>query len=214
MRAFLVFLAAGSLLVGCTTEQEDCTAIAAVSVAATVVDADGHPVGDAVVTYLAEGADTPETCEEIDDTFLCGYEVSGDILIRAEADGYQPAEQTVTVTEDECHVNGEFVELVMYPLDCPDIENVSVLVRVLDPAGATIPDAKVEYAPECEDWTDEEECEPTGTDQWACGWEFTCPIHIAAEAPGYQRDSAIVDPDEDECGVITAEHVFVLEPDV
>jgi len=201
------------LLAGCGSEQQDCTAIAAVSVSVTVVDADGLPVDDAEVTYLREDADESESCEEFDGTFLCGYEVSGDIVVRAEADGYQPAEQTVFVAAGECHVDGESVELVLVPLDCPDIETVSVLVRVLDESGATISDAYVEYQPQCEDWADEEECEPVGGDQWACGYEFTCPIHIAAEAPGYRRASDIVDPGEDECGVITAEYDFVLELD-
>ena len=113
MRAIMTFLTATALLAGCTTEQQDCTAIAAVSVSVTVVDTDGYAVDGATVTYLAEDADEPVACEEMSGTFLCGYEVSGDIVIRAEAPGYQPIEQTVFVGEDECHVQGESIELVL-----------------------------------------------------------------------------------------------------
>ena len=199
---------------GCPgTEDVDCTAIAAVSVSVSVVDDDGIHIPEATVTYLAEGADTPEQCEEIGDDFLCGYEVSGEILIQAEAEGYQSAEETVVVEEDECHVLGESIELVLQPVDCPQVENPSVLVTVVDPSDQVITDAHVEYAPECEDWFAPEPCEPYGEDQWICGWGFTCPLYIDASAPGFQQGSEIVDPDEDECGVVTTEFDFVLQPE-
>lgn len=208
----LLFLTALAIA-GCTgaNNGEDCDTMAAVSVSVTVVDPDGGDVPEAMVTYTREDSEEAELCEEISDVFLCGYEVSGVITIRAEAEGFQSAETQVTVTEDECHVNGESVELVLQPVDCPAEEIASVLVTIVDAAGLPIPGAWPEYAPECEDWFAPQPCDVYGTDQWVCGWDFTCPLYIDAYAPGYAPDFAIVDPDEDECGPITTEHEFVLE---
>jgi len=198
-------------LTGCTAaDGQDCTSMAAVSVSVTVVDPDGASVPDATVTFIRENSAEAEPCESISGVYLCGYEVSGTLTIHAEADDFQSAETQVTVTEDECHVQGESIELVLQPVDCPAVEIPSVLVTIVDIDGLPIPGAWAEYAPECEDWFAPQECDVYATDQFACGWDFTCPLYIDAYADGYQPDFAIVDPDEDECGPITAQYEFVL----
>ncbi len=199
------------VLAGCPSQGEDCTAIAAVSVSVTVVDADGAAVPDATVTFTREGAEEAEPCEEGPDVYLCGYEVSGILTIRAEAAGFTTAETEVTVTEDECHVQGESVVLVLDPVDCPQVELPSVFVTIVDTDGQPIPDAWAEYAPECEDWFAPQVCDDGEGDSFVCGWGFTCPLYIDAYAPGYQQDFAIVDPEEDECGPTGTEYEFVLQ---
>lgn len=208
----LTMLIAATALVGCTGNGgEDCDTSAAVSVSVTVVDPDGHDVDEVTVTYTREDSDEAEACDEGPDVFLCGYEVSGTLTIRAEAPGFSPFETEVTVTEGECHVDGESVDIVLQPVDCPQVEVPSTLITIVDTAGDPIPGAWAEYAPECEDWFAPEACDDLGDGSFHCGWGFTCPLYIDAYADGYQQDFAIVDPDEDECGPITTPYEFVLE---
>jgi len=208
----LGLLLAAFALGGCTGDGGvDCDTSAAVSVSVTVVDPDGVFVDDVTVTYTREDSEEAETCDEGPDVFLCGYEVSGTLTIRAEAQGYSPYETEVTVTEGECHVDGESVEIIMQPVDCPQVELPSVHVTIVDTDGETIEGAWAEYAPECEDWFAPQECDDLGDGSFYCGWGFTCPLYIDAYADGYQPDFAIVDPDEDECGPILTPYEFVLE---
>lgn len=211
MHRILVIVFVTLALTGCPTDEQDCTAIAAVSVSVTVIDADGAEVPDATVTFTREDSDEREDCEEGPAVYLCGYEVSGTLTIRAEAAGFAAAETQVTVTADECHVQGEAVELVLQPVDCPQVELPSVFVTIVDTDGIPIPDAWAEYAPECEDWFAPQVCDDGGDDTFICGWGFTCPLYIDAYAPGHQHEFAIVDPDEDECGPTGTEYEFVLE---
>ena len=97
----LTMLIAATALVGCTGNGgEDCDTSAAVSVSVTVVDPDGHDVDEVTVTYTREDSDEAEACDEGPDVFLCGYEVSGTLTIRAEAPGFSPFETEVTVDRE------------------------------------------------------------------------------------------------------------------
>lgn len=201
------------LAAGCPEDGVDCTTEARVSVTVTLTAAGGGDLSEAQVTW--ETADRgPEACENYGDDWLCGWEVSGEILIRAEAQGYQAAEETVTVTEDECHVESQSIDIELQPVNCTDEEVPSVLVFVVDLDGALIPDATVEYAPRDELWTTPEPCEPMGGGSgFVCGHEMDGILDLWAEAPGYVSATAEVEVAADECHVITEEYTFELEPD-
>jgi hypothetical protein len=211
MRHALAPLVVALVFAGCQNQSQDCTTIAAVSVSVTVVDGDGVAVTDAIVTYAVEDSEQAVECDAGPDVFLCGYEVAGTLTIRAEAAGFTPAEAEVTVSEDECHVQGENLVLVLDPVDCPQVELPSVFVTIVDTDGLPIPDAWAEYAPTCADWFAPEVCVDGEGDSFVCGWGWTCPLYIDAYAVGHQSDFAMVDPEEDECGPTGTEYEFVLE---
>lgn len=105
----LVTLAAS----GCPTEV-DCTTEARASVQVTLVDDADVDITEADVSYSTDGGGTFTDCEEvIASQWVCGWEVSGEIVIRAEAVGYLTGEQTVSVGSDECHVIGMDVEMTL-----------------------------------------------------------------------------------------------------
>lgn len=100
---------------GCVPQQA-CTTIAVASVNVTVVDGADMPIPGVEVVYDAGDGELP--CDAIDETtFVCGYEVDGEISVTARAVGYMEQSETVTVgmTEDLCHVVGEMVTLALPP---------------------------------------------------------------------------------------------------
>ncbi len=98
-----------------------CTTEARSSVTVKVVDAQGMPVSDAVVTYTVDGGASQNAecvnpvggmgnCQE----WVAGYEVAGDFVITAaSADGTKMATQMVTVTKDQCHVISQTATLTL-----------------------------------------------------------------------------------------------------
>lgn len=87
----------------------DCTAEARVSVSVEVVDEAG---ADIAAEVFYDAGDGEQPCEDWGDgSYACGFEVGGDLLIRAQAEGYQDASETVFVDSDECHVIGESLVL-------------------------------------------------------------------------------------------------------
>ncbi len=201
------------LAIGCPDEGTDCTLEARVSVSVTLTAEGGGAVPEATVTW--ETADQgPEACEYHGaEVWLCGWEVGGEMLITAEAEGFQNAEETVTVPEDECHVDSQSIDIELQPVDCTDEEVPSVLVFVVDGGGSLIPDATVEYAPRDELWTAPEPCEPMGGGSgFVCGYEMDGIIDLWAEAPDFVSAIGEVEVGADECHVITEEYTFELEP--
>lgn len=102
--AFVVALA------GCP--EPDCDTMAALSVLVTVVDEAGDDIDDVTVTYAPNGQNVQD-CEDMPDGWACGWEVSGPIEIVVQADGYLTHTETVVVTEGECHVEQQTVEVVL-----------------------------------------------------------------------------------------------------
>lgn len=95
--------------------QIDCTADARVSVTVGVVDESG---ADIAAELFYDDGSGEQPCEEWgDDSYSCGFEVAGALLIRAQAEGFQDASETVFVDSDECHVIGEslLLELAVEP---------------------------------------------------------------------------------------------------
>lgn len=105
---------------GCSDSDSGCTALAAVSVTAFVEDSNGDPVENAAVEYRRVGSNEEFTeCQESPDGFgddrgfFCGYEVRGDIELRATTPDGELGEASVNVSGDECHVRGENVTIVV-----------------------------------------------------------------------------------------------------
>lgn len=117
-----LFAAAALLLCACPKSGDDtgeaiaCTTEAIASVNVTLVDTAGVPIASASATFTG-GSFVDEPCESLDGhgLFACGWEVAGDITIKATADGFAPAEQTVTVAADECHVIPESLSITLSP---------------------------------------------------------------------------------------------------
>lgn len=98
-----------------------CTTEARSSVTVKVVDAQGMPVTDAVVTYTVDGGASQNAecvnplggmgnCQE----WVAGYEIAGNFVITAtSADGMKTATQMVTVAKDECHVISQTATLTL-----------------------------------------------------------------------------------------------------
>jgi hypothetical protein len=91
----------------------ECTEEAVVSVEVTVLDEAGGPVPDVEVVYIT-GSAVGIDCVHLDGgDWACGYEVEGEMIIRAFADGYETAEEMAEIATDECHVLTESKDLVM-----------------------------------------------------------------------------------------------------
>lgn len=116
--AFVVVVVA--LLPGCLDFGVACTEEARASVQVTLVDDLGGFPNGVSVTMQQEGQDE-EPCSDFGTagTVVCGYEVEGEITVRAQAPGHGPAEDTVLVgrTPDGCHVVTEEVTLVLPAYD-------------------------------------------------------------------------------------------------
>lgn len=98
-----------------------CTEEARASVQVTVEDDLGNFPNGVSVTLQPAGEDEVP-CSDFGSTtgeVVCGYEVEGEITVRATAPGYGPDEETVTVgrTDDGCHVETVFVTLVLPAYD-------------------------------------------------------------------------------------------------
>lgn len=104
-------IAAGALLTLCACEVTplpdtiDCTAEARVSVTVEVLDAEGE---DILAEVFFDDGSGEQPCEEWGDgSYACGYEVAGDLVIRAQAEGFEEASESVFIDSDECHVIGQ-----------------------------------------------------------------------------------------------------------
>jgi hypothetical protein len=86
---------------GCVT---NCTTNLVWSVEVTVVDANGAPVPDAMVTFTVDGGSS-QACSTFGDNglFHCGEELAGHFVIAAEENGAS-ATAEVDVDATTCHV--------------------------------------------------------------------------------------------------------------
>lgn len=112
-------VAATALLPGCEFGTA-CTEEARASVQVTLVDDLGNfPNGVSVAMQQAGQGEEPCSDFGTDGAVVCGYEIEGEITVRATAPGYGPAEETVVVgrTDDGCHVVTEQVTLVLPAYD-------------------------------------------------------------------------------------------------
>ncbi|MDC3960567.1 hypothetical protein [Polyangium jinanense] len=99
-------------LAACSSDEVQCTTIAAVSVTVTVVDSTETAVTDAELTYTVNGG-AAKPCEQvIENTYDCGVEEAGDFVITATRD-MATKTANVTVTSDECHVIGQALTITI-----------------------------------------------------------------------------------------------------
>jgi hypothetical protein len=193
-------------LLACTgTGGEACDRLAAVSVTVTV---EGPEAPD--VYWVHEG--TAADCDPLGDgTWACGYEVAGEIVVRAEAAGWQTADEAVTVEAGECHVVGEQVTLAMEPeVVCSGEEVPSVVVSVVGASGEALTGVAVEYRREDTDGNPTD-CVNQGENSWVCGWEVPGAITVVAVADGHAEASDTVTVEADECHVSTVYTILALE---
>ncbi len=126
LKSLLVATAVALALLACLPGCElagpvACTEEARASVQVTLEDDLGAFPNGVSVTMQPAGQDEVP-CSDFGNTtgeVVCGYEIEGDITVRATAPGHGPAEQTVTVgrTDDGCHVVTERVTLVLPSYD-------------------------------------------------------------------------------------------------
>jgi hypothetical protein len=104
-----------SLLTACGDKDGDtgfsiCTAEIIFSVNVKIFDEAGQPIEDASPTYSVEGG-AEGTCESDGiGGHNCGEDQEGSFTVYVSVDGYEDAEDTVTVSGDECHVTTESME--------------------------------------------------------------------------------------------------------
>lgn len=189
-------------LCACFERQYDCDAMAALSVEVTVQSGDGAPLDGLEVRYTGPGDPESRPCDDAGSTWLCGWEVAGEILIEASADCHGDVSETVVVPENECHVDQQDLQLMMDPVDCTAEEVPGVYVTVQDEDGDDVPDAAVGYVPADEDWTDYEPCEAYNGG-WACAWGRSGDIDIEVTATDYSPWTGQVTVGEDCCGPVT-----------
>ena len=106
------------LVLTMSPQEVACTEEVRPSVIVNIVDQEGEPLEGASVTYSANGEAFAEAeCQSSEGgsctSFVAGYEIAGDFVIRAEYDGLDPVIETVVVeqTDDGCHVVTETVDL-------------------------------------------------------------------------------------------------------
>ncbi len=110
MRWLLLLL---PLLSGCFPTGVACTTEARASVQVSVIDEEGTLITDADVTWTGDDG-IPTSCENMGGgDYVCGYEAQGELTIDATKEMYEPGQEVVTVTADECHVITEVVRIMI-----------------------------------------------------------------------------------------------------
>ena len=203
-------LVAGLMLTGCP-EPIACDASAHASISMTVVDETGAPIPDATATYTVDGG-AVQDCEDWGDgSLVCGIEEAGDFEITVDAWGFETATIQQTVGADECHVDGQVLEVELQAIACTEEALPSVLVTVTDSQGADVTTGDVSWNLADEDDLNEP-CDWLGSNEWACGYETAGELRIDIENAGpYQPFSQLVTVTEDECHVITESMDAVLQ---
>ena len=143
-------------LCACFERQYDCDNSTHASVSVRLRSSDAQAIEEPWVRYTPEGADEPTACDLTVGTWLCGWDVAGEILIEAGGLCYGSVSQTVTVEQAECHVINQDLQLLLDPVDCTADENPAVYVTVMGEGSVTIDEPTVGYAPADQDWTDHE----------------------------------------------------------
>lgn len=198
-------------LFACSKEElEMCTDIAVSSLSLTIVDAAGNALPGATVTYRVEEGE-PQPCESVlgDGTFVCGYEVAGELVVTATAEGFSPAEVAYTVAADECHVITVVDTIALEPLVCTTEARASIQVSIID--GDVPGDAAVTYRNVDTDGTGVP-CERVALGDYVCGWEEEGTFEVVATAESGDVASETVTVEGDECHVTTEQITLLVNP--
>lgn len=205
-----VFFSVLSLLAGCEEPDAKCNTMAAASVMLEVTDQNGDPIEGVTAEFSSDGATVEELCEELDGTFVCGYEVAGPIVVTISAPGQVTHTETIVVEAGECHVQGVSLTVALEPVECTDEIRPSVVVSLTDEQGTAITEADVTWNHEEEDDLPEP-CVYLQDNQWACAEEIPGNLLIEVSNAGpYEPFSRVVTVEEDDCHVQTEDLDVVL----
>jgi len=117
--SILVAVVALAAALGASACAVSCTPVSIASVVVTVQDSTGALVTDATVTYQVDGgSEKAARCLDVEDAgcskWVAGWEESGAfVVVATSGDGSKRAEETLTVSKDECHVQTEQVTLTL-----------------------------------------------------------------------------------------------------
>jgi hypothetical protein len=197
-----------------------CDERAVSSVTVALSSALGEPVPEASVSFRALvnealsadiGPGPFQACEQVGDTFVCGFELAGRIQVLVEAGGYEPEERIVDVAQGACHVTPEHLDIELEQVSCTADIAPSVILSLVDGQGERIPGAWAGWGyPDSDSaW---QPCDPLGPNL-ACGWEQSGSLEINAGAEGFLPWYGTVEVDTDECHVITRFVEVTLEED-
>lgn len=211
--SFLVVLLAPLVsLMACEPEGEvACTEEARSSVNVVV---EGVGEVQPAVTYSRDGGETFEACDgmgdvgDVDASWVCGWEVAGELIVRVEAEGFEQQDTLVTVEADACHVLSESLTVTMQPVVCTSEVVPSVFVTVSDEAGLGIEGASVAF--EAAESGVSGACASSDDLHFRCGEELPGAITVTASAPGYAPQTAEVVVEANACHVVTEEVGFML----
>jgi hypothetical protein len=199
-----------ALLTACF-EETACTTIAVGSVNVVVeTDAGAAAPAATVVEFKAPNADWAP-CESWSvGEWVCGWDVAGELEIRANAVDFAEATARVTVGQDECHVIPEAVTLTLASLDCTDVEVPSVIAEVVGAGGEALEAVEVTWARTNAEHAPQP-CDAQGGGFWACAWEASGELEIQATAAGHVPQTKLVDVGADACHVETEQVRFELQ---
>lgn len=214
MRPLSLALGCLALLTACPQVEEpiDCDLMAVSSIQLSVLDELGEPVDGAQAEFSTNGADWT-ACDDFGDGWVCGYEVGGDIEVRASAPGYDEQQVSVFVDSDVCHVITEQVDLTLEALDCTAEAVAALEVIVSDARGGPVGSEEVVVTRGDADSEDFEPCE-AGLDglHW-CGWEWSGEMSVQVSAQGFESQSMDFDVEHDGCHPLTQQWSVDLVPE-
>lgn len=98
-----------------TLQSKDCTDVEVPAVIARVKDSQGVDVEDATLEWSYTDKEiAPQPCEHSGgNEYTCGWEISGELIIDARHESYEPDQHTVTVGHDGCHSITETIDMVL-----------------------------------------------------------------------------------------------------
>lgn len=207
----LLLLTIGCELFG-TTDGIDgngqaCTEMAAASLTVEVLDPEGKPIQDAQVHFSVDGGDS-QICDGWGNgTYVCGYEVAGELTVTVEAEGYLDAQTVANVVMDDvgCHVVGQAVSLTLEAdgTGCDEDLRYGVVVTLTASDASVLENPLVEWSRANADMAPQP-CQGGG-ESWSCGEEAAGDLEVWASADGYPvvREDVTVEMTADECHVVT-----------
>ncbi len=205
------------LLLACEIDDPDngnpCTDIAMASVSLSVADLDGAAVTDATVTYTVDGGEAKD-CESWDDgQYVCGWEEPGTIVVSVAKEGFVTVTETVEVgmTDDQCHVEGEVLDVTLEEVACTAEIVYAVQATLVGSSGETLEDPQVSWGYANADM-EPIACEGEG-ETWWCGEEAAGDIEVYGTASGHTTDleTVTVEMDEYGCHPVTQSVELVVE---
>jgi hypothetical protein len=100
---------------GCGSAEHVCTTEARASLTVTVLGPTGRICDASVVAQNGSDVTMLMGFGGTECTYAGPYERSGTFTVTASKPGFQPATMTATVTQGECHVDGQAMTLTLVP---------------------------------------------------------------------------------------------------